>query len=112
MFFVNWCGRDDFKFHVYTKTDEPDPDTGYNFGIERDSRKMIAWGGTTPDDEESGLGSLHRIWFYDLSAGPEGWTDNWNVDDDYRLPHAAGVGVRQPEPATGRSTTYPATWAR
>ena len=88
IFFVNWYGRDDFKYHVYTKTDEPDPDTGYNFGVERESRKLIAWGGTTPDDEENGLGSLHRIWFYDLSAGPEGWTDNWNVDDDYgyRMP--------------------------
>ena len=88
IFFVNWYGRSDFKYHVYTKIDEPDPDTGYNFGLERESRKLIAWGGTTPDDEETGLGSLHRIWFYDLSAGPEGWTDNWNVDDDfgYRMP--------------------------
>jgi hypothetical protein len=88
IFFVNWFGRDDFKHHVYVKTDEPDPDTGYNFGLERESRKLIAWGGTTPDDEESGLGSLHRIWFYDLSAGPEGWTDNWNLEDDwgYRMP--------------------------
>lgn len=89
IFFINWYGRDDFKYHVYTKTDEPDPDTGYNFGLERESRKIIAWGGTTPDDEQNGLGSLHRIWFYDLSAGPEGWTDNWNVDDDdygYRMP--------------------------
>ncbi len=80
VFFVNWYGREDFIHHVYTKTDEPDPDTGYNFGLLRESRKMTAWGGTTPDDEESGLGSLHRIWFYDLSAGPEGWTDNWNID--------------------------------
>jgi hypothetical protein len=95
IFFVNWYGRDDFKFHVYTKIGEPDPDTGYDFGQNRDSRKIIAWGGTTPDDEETGLGSLHRIWFYDLSAGPESWTDNWNVDDadldgngvtDYRMP--------------------------
>lgn len=88
IFFVNWYGRDDFVHHVYTKTDEPDPDTGYNFGELRESRKLIAWGGTTPDDEESGLGSLHRIWFYDLSAGPEAWTDNWNIDDDfgYRMP--------------------------
>lgn len=94
VFFINWYGRGDFKHHVYTKMDEPDPDTGENFGT-RDSRQLIAWGGTTPDDEESGLGSLHRIWFYDLSAGPEAWTDNWNVDDadldgdgveDYRLP--------------------------
>ena len=82
--FVNWYGRSDFKFHVYTKTDQPDPDTGYNFGKSRDSRKMIAWGG-----------SQSRIWFYDLSAGPEAWTNNWNVTDadvdgdgvpDYRMP--------------------------
>jgi len=95
IFFVNWYGREDFRFHVYTKTDEPDPDTGYNFGELRESRKIIAWGGTTPDDEETGLGDLHRIWFYDLSAGPEAWTDNWNVDDadldgngemEYRMP--------------------------
>jgi hypothetical protein len=94
VFLVNWYGRSDFKFHVYTKTDEVDPDTGENFG-ERDSRALIAWGGTTPDDEENGLGSLHRIWFYDLSAGPESWTGNWNLDDadldgdgvlDYRMP--------------------------
>ncbi len=81
VFLVNWYGRDDFIHHVYTKTDEPDPDTDYNFGVQRQTRKIIAWGGTTPDDEESGLGSTHRIWFYDLSAGPEAWTDNWNVDD-------------------------------
>jgi hypothetical protein len=95
VFFINWYGRDDYKYHVYTKTDEPDPDTGRNFGEDSSSRKLIAWGGTTPDDEESGLGSLHRIWFYDLSAGPEGWSDNWNVDDldpygsdwlQYRMP--------------------------
>jgi hypothetical protein len=95
IFFVNWYGRPDFKFHVYTKTDEPDPDTGFNFGVETQSRKLIAWGGTTPDDEENRLGRLRRAWFYDLSAGPESWTDNWNVDDadldgddvpDYRMP--------------------------
>jgi hypothetical protein len=84
VFFINWFDRDDFQFHLYTKTDEPDPDTNYNFGEIRDSRKMIAWGG-----------SHSRTWFYDLSAGPEAWTDNWNVDDpdlngngfeEYRMP--------------------------
>jgi len=93
--FVNWYGRADFKNHVYVKTDEPDPDTGVNFGLVRQSRKIIAWGGTSADDAESGLGSLHRIWFHDLSAGPELWTENWNINDadvdgngvlDYRLP--------------------------
>ena len=60
-------------------------------------RKIIAWGGTTANDEETGLGlrGERRVWFHDLSAGPEAWTDNWNVDDadvdgdglaDYRLP--------------------------
>ena len=32
VFLVNWYGRDDFRFHVYRKTDTVDPDTGYNFG--------------------------------------------------------------------------------
>jgi hypothetical protein len=95
IYFVNWYGRPDFRFHVYTKTGEPDPDTGYDFGAQRDSRKIIAWGGTTADDEETGLGSTRRVWFHDLSAGPESWTSNWNVDDpdldgngkeDYRMP--------------------------
>jgi hypothetical protein len=84
IFFINWYNRPDFVNHVYTKYDTTDPDTGYNFGIERPTRKMIAWGG-----------SYGRTWFYDLSAGPEAWTDNWNVDDadvdgggdlDYRMP--------------------------
>jgi hypothetical protein len=113
VFFVNWYGRDDFKFHVYTKTNEPDPDTGYNFGRLRESRKIISWGGTPPDDEENGYpGDAQRIWFYDLSAGPESWTDNWNVDDpdldgngevDYRMPpiweYAKG-GFRSPSDLT------------
>jgi hypothetical protein len=87
IFFINWYGRKDFKFHVYTKTDEPDPDTKYNFGVLRSSRQIIAWGGTSS-----------RTWFYDLSAGPEAWTNNWSVDDDqtqYHMPpiweYLAGV---------------------
>jgi hypothetical protein len=99
VFFINWWGngekpRKGFKHHVYTKTNEPEPDTDFNFGRD-DSRKLIAWGGTPADDEESGLGSTRRVWFHDLSAGPDSFTDNWNVDDpdltgdgkeDYRLP--------------------------
>jgi hypothetical protein len=96
--FINWHGRADFKFHIYSKTGEPDPDTGHDFGAD-EARQVIAWGGTPPDDEETGLGSRgeHRLWFYDLSAGPESWTNNWNVDrpdldgdgqEDYRMPPA------------------------
>ena len=95
VYFINWYGRSDFKFHVYTKEGEPDPDTGYDFGKLRDSRKVIAWGGTTANDEETGLGSTRRVWFHDLSAGPESWTSNYDVDNpdldgdgvvDYRMP--------------------------
>jgi hypothetical protein len=97
VFLINWYGRKDFHFHVYAKTGEPDPDTGYDFGANRDTRKIVAWGGTTPDDEETGLGNrgVNRVWFYDLSAGPENWAGNYDVDDedldgddvaDYRIP--------------------------
>jgi hypothetical protein len=95
IYFINWYGRPDFRFHVYTKTDEVDPDTKYNFGIQRQSRKIIAWGG-----------SSSRTWFYDLSAGPESWTNNWIVDDDqseYHMPpsweYRAG-GYRAPSVLT------------
>ncbi len=110
IFFINWWGRSDFIDHVYTKIGEPDPDTGYDFGLNRDSRKIIAWGGTTPDDEETGLGSrgVNRVWFFDLSAGPEAWGGNYDItnadldgDDqpDYRIPVAweyAANGYRSP----------------
>ena len=97
VFFINWYGRSDFKFHVYTKTGEPDPDTGHDFGT-NDSRKLVAWGGTTPDDEETGLGrarGVNRVWFYDLSAGPEAWGGSFDITNadldgdgaaDYRIP--------------------------
>jgi hypothetical protein len=121
IYFINWFGRSDFKFHVYTKTGEPDPDTGYDFGKNRDSRKMIAWGGTTADDEETGLGTTRRVWFHDLSAGPESWTSNYDVDNadvdgddvpDYRMPPVweyARNGYRDPAHLAGdlsRITRY------
>jgi hypothetical protein len=115
IFFINWWGRSDFIDHVYTKFGEPDPDTGYDFGIQRASRKIIAWGGTTPDDEETGLGrrGVNRIWFFDLSAGPEAWGGSYDVtnpdldgdgEPDYRLPAAweyAAGGYRSPAALTG-----------
>ena len=111
IFFVNWWGRSDFIDHVYTKFGEPDPDTGYDFGVNRDSRKIIGWGGTTPDDEETGLGGkrgVNRVWFFDLSAGPESWGGNYDITNadldgdgeaDYRIPVAweyASNGYRSP----------------
>jgi hypothetical protein len=59
--------KGDFVFHTYF-FNEPDPDTGEEFGL-RDSRQGIAWGGT-----------MGRVWFYDFSAGPEYWSNNWYPD--------------------------------
>jgi hypothetical protein len=110
IFFINWYGRDDFRFHVYSKAGEPDPDTGFDFGEQLDDRKIVAWGGTTPDDEETGLGGrgVHRVWFYDLSAGPEAWGGSFDItnpdldgDDvpDYRIPVAWEYGGYRPKSA-------------
>lgn len=98
VFFINWYSRPDFKHHVYVKTDEPDPDTGFNFGELLHSRKMSAWGGSTPNDAQgpdASLRQIARIWFHDLSAGPEAQSDNWDITNadldgdgktDYRMP--------------------------
>lgn len=96
VYFVNWYGRDDFRFHAYTRSGEPDPDTKFDFaGLA--SRKMISWGG-----------SSGRSWFYDFSAGPEFWGSNFDVDhadvdgdgvEDYRIPviwEYAVAGYRAP----------------
>ena len=110
IFFINWYGRNDFKFHVYSKVGEPDPDTGKDFGAVEDDRKIVAWGGTSPDDEETGLGrrGVHRVWFYDLSAGPEAWAGNFDItnadldgDDvpDYRIPVSWEYGHYRPKSA-------------
>ena len=63
VYFVNWYGRNDFRFHVFTKKDDPDPDTGFNFGELAQSR-----------DQLLGRNAASRTWFYDFSAGPE-----WNT---------------------------------
>jgi len=85
IFFVNWYGRPDFKFHGYVMPDEPDPDTGVNFAetdlFDFKEFQLSAWGGTAPDDAESGYGTLRRVWFCDLSAGPEFAADSWNIVD-------------------------------
>lgn len=92
VYFINWYGRPDFRFHVYTRTDSADPDTGYNFGLLRASRKIVAWGGTPPASESA---PVRRVWFYDFSAGPEYWNGNYDITNadfdgdgeaDYRIP--------------------------
>ena len=82
IFYINWYGRADFRFHTYVPFDhpDPDPDTGLMWDVH--AQNVIAWGGTTPDDDQNGLGSLRRVWFYDLSAGPEFNTSNFFLDAD------------------------------
>lgn len=98
IFLVNWYGRSDFKFHSYTRADAADSDTGYVFG-KRASRRTNAWGGTPREG-----GKTQRVWFYDLSANPEGWTNNWDVSNadvdgdgvpDYRMPPVWEYGTRK-----------------
>ena len=81
IFLINWYGRPDFRFHTYLPYGFPDPDvdTGFTPAYQQ-SREMIAWGGTTPDDQQNGLGFLSRIWFFDLSAGPDARTGNYLLD--------------------------------
>jgi hypothetical protein len=93
VFFIDWYGRAGFRHHTYT-VQSVDPDTGFNWGAFGENQ-MIAFGGTAHNDPEYGTGTRHRIWFHDLSAGPEWNTVNWNVDDadfnsdgvpEYRMP--------------------------
>ncbi len=83
VYFINWYDRKDFKFHVYSKADEPEPGSDTSRAI-TDSQFMIGWGGTSS-----------KSWFLDLSAGPEFSSTNWVVDtpdldgdgvEDYRIP--------------------------
>ncbi len=97
LYLINWHGEEDFQFHVYTKTDEVDPDTGYNFGEARASRKMRGYGG-----------DQNRIWYFDMSAGPESFAGSYNINQedldgdkvaDYRIPpiwEYAANGYRDP----------------
>jgi hypothetical protein len=101
VYLINWYGRADFRFHVYTKTDAPDPDTGFNFGLLRESRKIVAWGGTPA----AGGSPARRVWFYDFSADPESWAGNYDITNadvdgdgsaDYRIPAFWDYGGYRP----------------
>ncbi len=94
IFLVNWFGRDDFRFHVYVAPSTPDPDTGLD-PADVDTRALVAWGGTAFDDPFGGSGSRRRVWFFDLSAGPDDRTRGFDLSHpdldgdgypDYRLP--------------------------
>lgn len=84
-YFINWHGRKDFRFHVYNKIGEPDSDTGFDTGTLPNSQ-TVAWGGTAPSDDDTPMPNVRRVWFYDMSAGPDWRTGNWSL--------AKGTGYR------------------
>jgi hypothetical protein len=97
IYFVSGWGRSDFRFHVYTRSGDPDPDTRYDFAA-LESRKLVAWGGR-----------WSRSWFYDFSAGPEFWGSNYVVD----RADADGDGDLEPPDLDGDSVSdnvIPVIW--
>ena len=104
IFYIDWyraaatAGVPAFVDHTYVKMGEVDPETGYDFGLLRQSRKINAWGGTAPDDKQPVYsGDPRRVWFYDLSAGPQSWGENWNVDDADLDGDGDGDGTEEPD---------------
>jgi hypothetical protein len=89
VFFLNWFGRPDFRFHTYAFFGQS-PDLPFPFGATHEGQ-MQAWGGSPPDAPYGALGLQARLWFYDVSAGPEWTTANWLLD----LADFTGDGVAE-----------------
>ncbi|MDV6374513.1 hypothetical protein [Deinococcus arenicola] len=108
VFMVNWFDRPDFKLHSYTRDDAADTDTGSPFG-KKASRRLIAWGGSV-----NAAGPAQRVWFYDLSANPDVWTNGYDVTNadvdgydvaDYRMPPIWDYGSRKASLGYGRKVS-------
>ena len=104
IFFVNWkdAARPFNVPRLHEDRTSRIPTRATTSALVRETRKIVAWGGTAPDDEETGYGGLDRkrVWFYDLSAGPESWggsfdVTNADIDGDgvARLPDPEHLGV-------------------
>lgn len=76
VFYIDWFGQPGFRFHVYDAA-QPDPDTGFNFA-DRDKNKIVAFGGTPPPGPAA---PTRRVWFDDVSAGPDRSTFGYDLDD-------------------------------
>lgn len=70
---LNWWGRPDYVDHIYLDWDEPDPETHWARGFNTNN-ELAGYGATAHDDPEScpnpGDCIKHRLWFFDVSAGP------------------------------------------
>lgn len=78
VFFINWFGRPDFQFHTYAFLGTR-PGWSFPFGLTHNGQ-MTAFGGSPPDTPYGGLGRLARVWFSDLSAGPDYNNASWILD--------------------------------
>ena len=87
VFYINWYGRADFRFHTYAYF-AVQPEIGL-FPPAHDYAQTIAWGGGTPDQVQSPTSALGRVWFLDLSAGPEWASSNWYLE----VPDFNGDGI-------------------
>ena len=78
VFYINWYGRADFRFHTYAYFVEQ-PEVEF-FAASYHHTQMSAWGGGTPDHPQAPVSDLGRVWFYDVSAGPDYASTNWWLD--------------------------------
>ncbi len=103
VFLVNWYGRPDFRHHTYAPFHVL-PGNKSSFGGSEQGH-FSAWGGSTADDPQYPLDATSRVWFYDVSAGPDYWTENyeleevdhytgWYLPPDNRLPPIWEYGTR------------------
>lgn len=78
VFYVNWYGRPDFRFHTYGFSGVR---PGFPVALgDTHLGQMSAWGGTPPDPADAQPGALSRVWMYDVSAGPDFWMFNFLLD--------------------------------
>ena len=107
---MNWWGRPDYVDHIYLDPNEPGPETGAPRGLFFDN-ELAGYGGTSRcrsrDLSESDC-IFHRLWFYDISAGPMGRTGGFDLvanvprfinvttsdtSPQYRFHHASDYGT-------------------
>lgn len=107
---LNWWGRADYVDHIYLDGSEPDPETGAPRGFFV-SNELAGYGATSDRDPETCQGDciFHRLWFYDVSAGPMARTGGFDLVaktprfigapsfggpfPSYRLHHTADYGT-------------------
>ena len=96
---LNWWGRSDYVDHIYLDGSEPDPETGFPRGFST-ANELAGYGATNDKDPETCQGDciFHRLWFYDVSAGPMGRTGGFDlVADVPRISGATNFGLPYPD---------------